>query len=290
MRRWFVRWTMVIHCAWAASAASHAVAQQRLPGDFVAAYRSALLTMQDAYSNGTIQGTARLEFPLAGKSIDQRFIVRIADNSWFRIDATPTAQKGMGVAVGRTRFILATPQVSLEGTRNKNGLLPNDSTIPSYTDADRSIRAMCPYTFPYTMGARQGTILNMLQSGGTTITSFKTGTLDGQRMVRIKYKQQVDPQGRRGPWTCTAYISPEEGYALRRFSRSTGQGSRQLTLSGSLSYTINPDGIPLLERLERSEKQGDNVVERQTMSVSKFDTTRPTDYWFTADGVNRTTN
>ncbi len=284
MRRRLVRWMMVILCGWASSTASRAVAQ-RLPGDFVTAYRAALETMKDAYSKGTIRGAVSQESPQAGKSIKRRFVLRVVGN-WFRLDATTTAQKGMGAKVGRTSLFLATPQVSFQGMRLPDGLLPNNSQIGGYSDIAATIHAICPLSFPYTMGT-QGTILDMLQSGGVKITSFKTGTIDGERMIQIRYLQQVDSQGRYGPWDCTIFISPAEGYALHSYRWTTGQGDRQLTLSGSLSYRVTPNGIPFLESLERREERGDDVIERQAMSVSDFDTTRPTNYYFTADSVNR---
>ena len=280
-----VRWTLVVVGLWAVGA-SECGAVERLPGDFTSAYRSALQTMKEAYSKGTIRGTARLAFPSDDRSIDQRFTLRVAGD-WLRIDATVTAQKGMGAQVGKTRLILATPEVSLQGVRGAGGLLPNSSQIDSYAELDRSIHEIVPLSYPYTMGAKQGTILDMLQTGGTTIKSFKTGTLDGDRVIQIKYKQQVDPEGRQGPWECMLYVAPEEGYSLRSFSRTAGKGTRQLTVSGSLSYTINPDGIPLLERLERREERGGSIVQKQAVSVSEFDTNRPTNYWFTADGINQ---
>ncbi|MEX2114106.1 MAG: hypothetical protein WD845_13025 [Pirellulales bacterium] len=263
---------------------NHALAQ-KMPAEFVAAYGPALEAMRMAYSQGTVQGTLQSEYPTKGRSIDRRFTLRLAGNT-SRIDARVTAQKGMGATVGGTDIFLAMPGASMQAYRRDNGEVANQPfDEDGYSQANTSIKELCPISFPYTMGT-QGTILTMLQSGDVRITSFKKGKRDGEPMIQIKYIQQVDPDGQYGPWNGTLLISPTEGYALRSFTRTAGEFDRQVTYSGSLSYTLNVDGVPLLQQFERSEQRGSGgvVVERQNMAISEFDTQPPRNYLFSADG------
>ncbi len=258
---------------------------QKLPADFVAAYGPALEAMRNAYAQGTVRGTLQSEYPTTGRSIDRRFTLRLA-GSTSRIDARVTAQKGMGATVGGTDIFLAMPGASMQAYRRNNGEVSNQPfDEDGYRQANSSIRELCPISFPYTMGT-QGTILTMLQSGDVKIASFKRGKRDGEPMIQIKYTQQVDPDGRYGPWDGTLLISPAEGYALRSFTRTAGQGDRQVTYSGSLSYTLNVEGVPLLQQFERREQRGAGgvVVERQNMAISEFNTQPPRSYLFSADG------
>lgn len=268
----------------ALAAISHADrARAQLPGDFVAEYGQALERMQNAYSSCSVRGTISTEYPPSGRSIARRFTLRMA-GSQSRIDARVTAQNGMDVAVGGTDIFLAQPGASLQAYRNGSGEITNQPYIEDgYNQATTSIRDLMPLSFPYTMGG-QRSILAQLQSGDVKITSFKRGTVNGERMIQIKYVQHVDPDGRQGPWNCKLLIAPHEGYALRQFSRTAGQGSGQVTTSGTLSYTLNADEVPLLQQFDRTERRGGVEVERQTYSISKFDTERPKSYLFSADG------
>jgi hypothetical protein len=275
---------LVIAVALAVVGAEVAVAQ-KLPSDFVAAYGPALEAMRNAYSHGTVQGTLESEYPASGRSIDRRFTLRLA-GATSRIDARVTAQVGMGAKVGGTDIFLAMPGASMQAFRGAGGEVANQPYVEDgYSVANASIKQLCDISFPYTMGG-QGTILSMLQSGDVKIGSFKKGKRDGEPMIQIKYLQQVDPQGRRGPWNCTLLIAPLQGYALRSYTRTAGTGSQQVTHSGSLSYTLNVDNVPLLQQLERVEQRGPGgvVVERQDMSITTFDTEPPKSYLFSADG------
>ena len=178
------------------------------------------------------------------------------------------------------------PGASMQSYRSSGGKIANRPMgEDAYGEASTTIRDMCPVTFPYTMGT-QGTILDMLQSGGTKITSFKRGKLDGEPMIQINYEQQVDPDGNYGPWKCTLHIAPEEGYSLRTFSRTAGQGDRLVTVSGSLNYSLNSRSVPLLSSFERTQLRGGSgqVTERQSITISDFDTERPSPFIFSADG------
>ncbi len=258
---------------------------QRLPADFAAAYGPALERMRRAYAEGTVRGTISMEYPTTGRSIDRRFTLRLANNT-SRIDARVTAQNGMDVKVGGTDIYLAQPGASMQSYRDDNGEIANRPFLEDgYNQATTSIRELVPISFPYTMGTR-GTILSMLQSGDVKITSFKKGTVDGERMVQIKYIQQVDPDGRHGPWNAELLIAPDEGYALRQFSRTAGRGDGQVTTSGSLSYSLNADNVPLLRQFEQTERRGaaGTVVEQRTFNISEFSTEPPKSYLFSADG------
>jgi hypothetical protein len=258
---------------------------QRLPSDFVAAYGPALERMRSTYAEGTVRGTISMEYPTTGRSIDRRFTLRLAGNV-SRIDSSVTAQHGMDVRVGGTDIFLAQPGASMQSYRNDSGEIANRPFVEDgYNQATSSIRDLMPIAFPYTMGGR-GTILTMLQSGDVKITSFKRGSVDGERMIQIKYIQQVDPDGRRGPWNAELMIAPEEGYALRQFSRTAGRGEETVTTSGTLSYSLNADGVPLLRQFEQTEARGAaaTIVEQRTFGISEFSTEPPKSYLFSADG------
>jgi hypothetical protein len=268
----------VLGAAWARQSLA-----QGLPQHFVAAYRPALEGMKKAYGTGTIEGTMRFDNLLSGTSLSRRFVYRAAGD-WFRMDTTPTAQTGLTVKLNVTEILLATPTASMQGYQRPDRQLANANMKEiSYDEARARVRDVCPLSFPYSMGT-QGTILDMLQSGGTKVTSFKTGKLDGEPMIQITYEQQVDPNGRYGPWKCTLHISPDEGYALRSFSR-TSTGGQPTTVRGTLSYDVDINGIPLMRSLAQRTQQGGSVTERLSVSISNFDTARPDLNGFRADGI-----
>ncbi len=283
MRARGVGW-MLVAVAVVACGAPDACAQ-RLPSDFVSAYGQALERMRSDYAEGTVRGTISMVYPTTGRSIDRRFTLRLANNT-SRIDARVTAQHGMDVRVGGTDIFLAEPGASMQAYRDDSGQIANRPFIDDgYNQATSSIRELVPISFPYTMGT-QGTILSMLQSGDTKLTSFKRGSVDGERMIQIKYIQQIDPDGRRGPWNAELLIAPEEGYALRKFSRTAGRGDGQITTSGTLSYSLTADKVPLLRQFEQTEARGraGTVVERRTFNISEFSTEPPSSNLFSADG------
>ena len=93
----------------------------------------------------------------------------------------------------------------------------------------------------------------------------------------------VSPDGRQGPWTCSLRLSPNEGFALRQFTCTSGHGGQAVTLSGSLTYTMSIHDEPLLAELVRSERRGGQLVERHTMSISEYKTQAPQSFQFSAD-------
>jgi hypothetical protein len=268
------------------SAPTRGVAQG-LPQDFVSAYRPALEAIKNTYTNATVEGTLKQDFPQAGKTVQQRFVLR-AKGSWFRLDATKINPKGSREGAGGTQVFLATPDASLQTFQSPGSPMFDFNSIKEdgYGEAKTRIRDLCPLNYAYSFD-NQTTILDMLQSGNVRITSFKTGKRNGERMIQIQYQQQVDPDGRQGPWTCCLLISPDEGYALRDYSRTTGHGDETVTIRGSLNYGVDHHGIPLVERMEGRREQGrrGTLIERDSISISRFDTATPDMIYFGADGM-----
>lgn len=277
-RRWF-DWLLlaaltIVACADRASA-------QGLPADFVAAYQPAIEALGKIYSQGTLKGTLTDEYG-DGRSINRRFTLWLSGRT-SRIDAKVTSQKGMGVAVNGTDIYMAMPGASMLAYRDGKGALANrPMDEDSYGQAKNSIGELCPISFPYTMGT-QGTILTMLQRSDVRIKSFKRGKVDGQPMIKIDYEALLGPDGRQGPWTCSLRLSPNEGYALRQYTCTAGAGGQQITLSGSLSYTMSVHDEPLLAEMVRSERRGGQLVERHTINISDFKTQAPSSWQFSAD-------
>jgi hypothetical protein len=273
---------LAVSLTWVAFGAPSAVAQ-KLPSEFVAAYGEALDAMQQVYSQGTIQGTLESAFPPSGRSINRRFTLRLMGQT-SRLDASVVSQAGMNAKVGGTDILLAMPGASMQAYRNSNGEVANQPFAEDgYSVANAGIKGLCNISFPYTMGG-QANILQMLHSGNVKIASFKKGKRDGEPMIQIKYSQLVDPEGRQGPWNCSLLLAPLQGYALRSYTRTAGTAGRQVTFSGSLSYTLTPNNVPLLQQLDRIERHGSTVVERQSISVSRFSLEPPDGYIFSADG------
>jgi hypothetical protein len=277
-RRW-VGWLLL--SALTLIAGADRACAQKLPADFVAAYQPAIEALRKVYSQGTIKGTLADEYG-DGRSISRRFTLWLAGRT-SRIDAKVTGQKGMGTAVGGTDIYMAMPGASMLAYRNGKGELANrPMDEDGYRQAKNSIGELCPISFPYTMGT-PGTILSMLQRSDVKITSFKRGKVDSQPMIKIEYEALVGPDGRQGPWTCSLRLSPNEGYALRQYTCTAGHGSQQVTLSGSLSYTMSVHDEPLLAELVRSEHRGSQLVERHTISISEYKTQAPLNFQFSAD-------
>ncbi len=82
-------------------------------------------------------------------------------------------------------------------------------------------------------------------------------------------------------------ISPDEGYALREYARTTGQGEQQLTFRGTLTYNVDRNGIPLVEQIDCRQEQGSRgaLIQRDVVDVSKFDTEPPRESYFRADSM-----
>ncbi len=285
MRSHVWTWCPMALLAWAVMLTGSAAAQQ-LPQQFVAAYRPAAAAMKKAYAQGTVEGAVRRTNSLDGLTVNQRFLIRFV-GKWFRCDETTSTQQGIISRTSPTNIILATPSVSLRCIQsNQLADVTNGSQWIPYNEAKAAIEVICPLSFPYSMGT-EGTIVDMLRAGGTQLTAFKTGTQDGMPMIKIEYTQQVAPDGQYGPWDCSLLISPDEGYALREYTRTRTQGGSRLTIQGRLRYSVNLDGIPLLEHYTRKDVQGgrNSVTQQQTISISKFETTTPNKYFFRADGI-----
>jgi hypothetical protein len=255
-----------------------------LPNGFVSAYRSALEAMQRTYAQATVEGTIKQESPVTGKTLNQRFTLRVT-GSWTRLDSTIVNPPGARTPEGKTRVVLATPEASLQTKQSPGNEMFDFDSIKEdgYGEARMQIGGLVPLYLAYSFD-NQGTILDSL-ARGATITLFKTTHKGGERLVNIHYEQPVDPQGRQGPWKCTLLIAPDEGFALREYSRTTGSGARQVTFRGRLKYSLSRGGVPLVESIDRRQWQGGALVERTLINVSQFDTEPPRKGYFRADSM-----
>jgi hypothetical protein len=256
-----------------------------LPAGFVNAYRSALQKIERAYDEVTVEGTVKQESASTGKTLDQRFTLRVT-GTWVRLDSTIVNPPGARNRDGKTLVVLATPDASLHTYQTPGDPMFDFDSIKEdqYGPAKTRIGHLVPLHLAYSFN-NQGTILDALSRSDVKITGFKTTHKDGQRLVTINYEQQVDPEGRQGPWKCSLVIAPDEGFSLRAYSRTTGTGSRQITFRGSLKYSVDRNGIPLVESIDRRQFQGATQVERNVVSISKFDTEPPRKSYFRADSM-----
>jgi hypothetical protein len=256
-----------------------------LPAGFVSAYRSALLAMQKTYADATVEGTVRQESASTGKTLDQRFTLR-STGTWVRLDATIVNPPGARNRDGKTLVVLATPDASLHTYQSPGDPMFDFDSIKEdqYGPAKARIGSLVPLHLAYSFN-NQGTIIDSLSRSDVKITGFKTTHKDGERLVTIHYEQMTDHEGRPGPWNCSLLIAPDEGFALRSYSRTTGSGSRQVTFRGSLKYSVDRHGVPLVESIDRRQFQGNAQVERNVVSVSKFDTEPPRKSYFRADSM-----
>ena len=256
-----------------------------LPRDFVNAYRPALEIIRKNYTNATVEGTRDRFFAQTNKSFSQRFVLRVS-GTWIRIDATTTAQKGLGAEIGGTRVYLATPDASLQTFQHPGSEMFDTIKQDDYSEARSRIGDVCPINYAFAFNNRES-ILEMLLSSNVKVTSFKKGKKSGETMFQIKYEQQTDPNGRQGPWKCELLISPDEGYALREYSRTTGQGNDQSTFRGKLTYGLDHNGLPLMQSIQCRQEQGPGakLVERDEINISWFNTETPPDKFFQADSM-----
>ena len=258
-----------------------------LPRSFVEAYKPALQKLVKAYTNATIEGTISHQLPQAHKSREQSFAFWAGDTS-FRLDTTTTASQGMGDKLGSTEILLATPGASLRASWGPTSPAFDTAGELSDGDAKSSIETTCRLYQPYALDEREN-ILEHLKRDSVRIVSYRVVALEGRSSVKISYDETRSERGHKAEWKAWLVLSPSEGWALRQYSRTTGEGNRQVTFQGSLDYDgTSEDGVPLLRRIDCWQQQGSSqtYVERDVISITRFESGAPSQYYFRAMGLD----
>lgn len=251
-----------------------------LPQTFTSQYRPAVERLRQEYANITAKGLVKIELPRDTKSSEQSFAMRAGGESR-RLDLKVVAQQGMGLTVGANVMRMATPVGSL-----------NTETLPGHqyfddaqqTDYDKTVVAIdrgCLLNYPYALDS-QTTILDMLRSSAVKVTGVKWVRIKGQPLVQVDYLQSAAHAGRSGKWNSTLHLSPSDGWALRSFSRSLGQGHSALAQTGQLEYTSSPKGVPQVQSIRVETTEGGRPIRRQMVQVNTIEFGPPEPNSFTA--------
>lgn len=254
-----------------------------LPREIATQYASAVSRMQQFYSKATIEGHLSRDYPQSRKSLQQDFVFR-ADGSKVRLDVTTTNQHDMNAQVGRHHMYMVTPYGSLDTVQNKNSPTFDDATEDRYQANRSKMQEMCPLTLPYAYDT-QTTLADFLQSPRVKITRTDKVERDGKVLIRISYTQTTGSDDEPGQASGWLLLSPNEGWGLREYSRTSGRGKNQLTASGRLTYSGLQDGVPLVDTIECFEQRGPKATleRRETVAVSNFQHGKVATYYFTAD-------
>ncbi len=250
----------------------------QLPQEFVNLYRPALNRLREAYSKVTVEGTLRVELPREEKSSEQGFVMR-ADGKKRRLDLRTLAQQGMGLKVGATEMSMATPYGSLNTYTNPDSKFFDDAQQRKYDGIVSEIDRRCLVTYPYALDSKS-TILDMLQSPAVKVKSVKWTRSQGQPMVQVDYQQDGEHAGFSGTWESMLILSPEDGWALRSFTRTLQGGSSRVSQRGELQYAGIEDGAPLLQSISVETSQGGRVVRREGITVDDTTFGAPNQYLF----------
>lgn len=265
----------------AAAALSTCLAQLaaagQLPSKFIGVYRPAVERLKAAYTEVSVDGTLSVELPDQHKSSQQAFIFR-AIGERRRLDLTTTAQQGMGLKVGATEMNMATPIGSLNTYTNKGSQFFDNARERTYADVVQEIDRRSLINLPYAFDS-SGTILDMLQRATVKVSDVKWIRTDGEQLVQVTYQEQARHAGQSGIWNSTLTLSPQDGWALRSFTR-TLTGSRPYTQRGQLQYTPGPDGIPLIRSIAVETSEGTRVIRRESVSVGDIQFGNPGPEWF----------
>jgi hypothetical protein len=265
----------------AASLATRSAVAGDLPPSFSEKYQPAVEKLKDVYSHSTVTGTVKREFPLKGESFEQKYTLRSSGIKQ-RLDISTTQNKKGGLPVGTVEVYLATPDASMYGTGRVNAPAIDVAQELTYSQALSQINKAFPIDKPFSMGS-DGTVLNMLQS--PQVHAGKPEKIDykGQKFVKISYGQHVP--GSHGESKSYVILSPSEGWAVREFSKSTGQGASEKRIRGKISYGESRDGVPMVEKIETWQYEGaqQTLVAHETIQISKFDANDPNMSYFGAD-------
>ena len=219
-----------------------------LPADLVAKYQPATDSFKDCYSHCTVIGTLRREYPQSKKLLEQRYTYLAAGHS-MRLDVTTTAAENMGTEVGSEMKLVATDIGSLVTYRRNSSNVFDTATEISYSDAKRRIEDGCPILSPF-KAIGQGTVLDLLKLPSVRVAAVERVKRKGATYVRIRYE---DGDSQNKSWFL---LSPSEGWAVRQYWHSTGQGGLQKIQRGNLSYEGTHDGAALVKRIECWQEEG----------------------------------
>jgi hypothetical protein len=250
----------------------------QLPQELVSRYRPAVEKLRQAYTHATIEGTSILTYPGQDKSREQRFVMR-AGGELRRLDVTTLRQQGMGLKVGGAEMRMATPWGSLSTYTAPGSTFFDDAKQIPYGDTVAQIDNASLLNYPYSLDST-GTILEMLLKPGVKVTSAKVFPSEGQQLVRINYQETASHSGRTGLWNASLVLSPDEGWALRGFTRTLGQGSGATTQRAKLTYSGSTDGIPNVQSIESETVVDRTPTQREAIQVSKIKFGDPDSYYF----------
>ena len=249
-----------------------------LPPEFVNVYRPALERLRQAYGLVTVEGTLSTELPQEEKSSEQAFIF-IADGRKRRLDLRTLSQRGMGLQVGASVMMMATPFGSLNTETRPNSKFFDDAQQRDYASVVTEIDQKSLLTFPYALGSPT-TILDMLQASAVKVTKVKWIRRGGKAMVQVDYHESGRHVGHSGNWNSTLVLSPDDGWALRSFNRVLSGGSDRISQHGELQYSSGENGIPLVESIFVETSRGNHVARREGISVKSVDFTSPDPIFF----------
>jgi hypothetical protein len=142
--------------------------------------------------------------------------------------------------------------------------------------------ALVNYAYALTPGS---TILDTLLSPSVKVTRVQqVKAASGEPVVQIDFEETARHQGRTGRWKSQLVLSPEQGWGLTAFSRTTGQGSEQVTYRVRVAYAGMTEGVPLVGQIETETLQGQQArtIRREGIEVTEFLLGDPDDYYFTS--------
>ena len=253
-------------------------ARAQLPQQIVSQYRPAVEKLRQEYTHASIEGTSMLAYPEQNKSREQRFVLR-AGGELRRLDVTTLKQQGMGLQVGGTTMRMATPWGSLSTRTAPGSKFFDDAKQIPYGESVAQIDKASLLNYPYSLDSK-GTILDMLLKPDVKVTSAKTFESEGQQLVKIYYQEMASHAGRTGLWKSSLVLSPDEGWALRGFTRTLGQGSDAITQHANLTYSGSTDGVPHVQSIESQTVEGGTPIKREAIQVSKCNFGDPDSYYF----------
>jgi hypothetical protein len=265
----------------AAAALSTCLAQLaaagQLPQKFVSVYRPAVERLKTAYTDASIKGILNVELPREGKSSQQSFILR-ANGERRRLDLTTLAQQGMDLEVGATEMSMATPIGSLNTYTRPDSQFFENAQQRKYAGVVEHIDRRSLMNLPYALDS-SGTVLDMLLRANVKVGSVKWIRSQGEPLVEVTYQEDARHTGQSGLWNSTLVLSPQDGWALRSFTRTLA-GSRPFTQRGQLEYASGPDGLPLVQSIIVETAEGTRILRREAVSVEEVKFGDPGPGWF----------
>jgi hypothetical protein len=253
-----------------------------LPGEFLQQYAPAVEKLQRFYTHATVQGTLKRELPLAGKSLEQKFVFRAAGVQ-IRLDVNTLSDNGAGSRPGGSDMYMATRDGSLVTVRRPGSKSFDDARELSYSDTKGHIEQTCQLQTIYTFG-NHATLIDFLRSGDVKAVKVKRFSSQGDTYYKISYTEIAGREDQSATWKSWFVVSPSEGWALRGYCRTVGDGAGQMTFRGSLTYSGQQDGVPFVSGIESVQERGSEgvTVERDSIAVLNVVPGDPAIRYFTA--------